>query len=241
MNSRCWTFFWNWHTNGDCLRAVEEVNWRAARATEKRAAILGVYCVRCGSGERLCWPAALTGLELSAYCDMTPRRLALVRFQQSLAVGHRPRIRESSIYPDTRRTECPPAKMLYEMIGVVGCFSRRCDRDANARRCAPAASPKLKSKPLPPLKRLFHSHASQNRQNCRPNRPREERSRTRRDQLGYLSFAQARKEAADHPQRRPPLHHALRRQRTHTAFPATHNEFGSAVDTVLDREDGHQV
>ena len=50
VNSRCWSgCLWNWHTKGDCLRAADEVNWRAARATEKRAAMLYVFnCVGVG-------------------------------------------------------------------------------------------------------------------------------------------------------------------------------------------------
>lgn len=69
MNSRCW---WavdrcHWQAKGDCLRAADEVNWRAARATEKRAAIFSVVwegegVVRTRFGQVV----AQSGLELSS-------------------------------------------------------------------------------------------------------------------------------------------------------------------------------
>ena len=42
VNSRWWRccWAWNWQAKGDCRRVADEVNWRAARTTEKRAAIV---------------------------------------------------------------------------------------------------------------------------------------------------------------------------------------------------------
>lgn len=136
--------------------------------------------------------------------------------------------------------------MLYEMIGVV---SPRLQRAHDALANPPLGAPRpplrsqrvnthLTTSPAPPLPR---SPSPQNRKDRRQNRPREERRRPRRHQLGHFLAAQAREEAAVVAPRRPPLHHALRCQRPHTALAAAHHEFGSAVDSVLDCEDGDQV
>ncbi|KAJ8117823.1 hypothetical protein OPT61_g1073 [Boeremia exigua] len=80
-----------------------------------------------------------------------------------------------------------------------------------------------------------------NRQNCGQNRSRAERRRARRLELGHFPPPQGHKETAVDPPLRPPLHHALRFERAHTALSAKDNVARSSADSILDREDGHEV
>lgn len=122
------------------------------------------------------------------------------------------------------------------------CLRAELDAMTDLYRSGLAASLKSKSNP-PPSPSLEPSFPDrpQNRKNRWQNCAREKWRRARSVELGHLPPTQAGEEAAVYPPLRPPLYHALRCERTRTARPEKDHVSRSAIDKILNRQDGNQV